>query len=421
MKKAGGSPDILDCSVTAADAGQDQNAQEKVRVLIVDDQPENLLSVEAVLERLGEEIVTASSGHEALRRLLEHDVAVIVLDVMMPDMDGFETAALIRERERSRLTPIIFLTALGMSEEHVFRGYGAGAVDFMAKPFAPEVLRSKVAVFVELHRKTLLLEKRNAELQESIAKFQAAEQEVQKLNRHLERRLEELAALNSEMESFSYSVSHDLRGPLARISGFSRALLEHHAASLNDEGKLYLRRIGAAAEKTTQLVDDLLKLSRLTRAELRLEPVDLSGIARSLAADLESRDPHRRVEIRIAPEALTYGDPNLLRAALANLLENAWKFTGRVENPVIEFGVAFAGGRPIFHVKDNGAGFDMAAADKLFTPFQRLHSSSEFQGTGIGLATVDRIIRRHGGRIWAEAAVDRGAAFYFTLPGKAVI
>lgn len=416
MKVTGGSPGVLERSAAEAIGAPEPPA--KVRVLVVDDQPDNLLSVEAVLERLGEEIVTASSGREALRYLLDDDFAVIVLDVMMPDMDGFETATLIRSRERSRLTPIIFLTALGKSEEHMFHGYSAGAVDFMTKPFVPDVLRSKVAVFVELHRKTLLLQQRNRELQENIAKAQAAEQEVQKLNVYLEHRLDELAALNSELESFSYSVSHDLRGPLARILGFSRALTEQHAGALNDEGKLYLGRIGAAAEKATQLADDLLKLSRLTRAELKLEAVDLSEIVRAIAADLETRDPQRRVEIRIAPQAPAYGDPNLLRAALSNLMENAWKFTGQTEQAVIEFGVEIGDGQPAFYIKDNGAGFDMTEAEKLFTPFQRLHSRSQFEGTGVGLAIVDRVIRRHGGRIWAKAEVDRGAAFYFTLPGK---
>ena len=418
MKTVAGAPGLLDESAPASAGIAAMEPQAKVRILVVDDQPDNLLSVEAVLERLGEEIVTANSGREALRRLLEDDFAVIVLDVMMPEMDGFETAALIRSRERSTLTPIIFLTALGKSEEHVFRGYGAGAVDFMSKPFVPEVLRAKVSIFVELHRKSLQIEQRNRELQDTIARAQAAEQEVQKLNRALERRLADLTAANNELETFSYSVSHDLRGPLARILGFSRALAEQHSSQLNDEGRLYLNRIAAAAEKTTQLVDDLLKLSRLTRAEIRLEPVDLSEMVRAIAGELEGRDPRRQVEVLVAPGARAYGDPNLLRAALSNLMENAWKFTSRTERTVIEFSVNFAEGRPVYCLKDNGAGFDMRDAENLFTPFRRLHSAAQFEGTGIGLATVERIIRRHGGKIWAEAEIDRGAAFYFTLPVK---
>src|SRR5215831_766844 len=185
---------------------------EPVKILLVDDQPDNLLSAEAVLENLGEEVIKAESGREALRYLLDQDFAVIVLDVMMPEMDGFETAALIRQRERSRLTPIIFLTALGRSEEHMLRGYDLGAVDYMTKPFVPEILRSKVSVFVELHRKSLLLahqsallERRNSELQHAIHRSWQAEEEIKALNRHLERQLEELNEVNRELEAFSYS------------------------------------------------------------------------------------------------------------------------------------------------------------------------------------------------------------------------
>jgi signal transduction histidine kinase len=389
---------------------------ERARILVVDDQPDNLLSVEAVLEQLGEEIVTAQSGREALRHLLDGDFAVIVLDVMMPEMDGFETAGLIRSRERSRYTPIIFLTALGKSEAHMFRGYEAGAVDFLGKPYVPEVLRAKVAVFIELHKKTRLIERRNVELEQAIARHRAAELEIQQLNRHLEQHVREVEAVNAELESFSYSVSHDLRGPLARMVGFSRALLEFHGGSLNDEGKLYAGRILAAAEKTTQLVDALLNLSRLTRMQLRKEVVDLSAIVHAIAGELQARNHGRSLEIQVADGVKAYGDPNLLRAALLNLLENAYKYTSRKEHSVIEFGAEHADGQPVFYVRDNGAGFDSQAAEKLFQPFQRLHTNAEFEGTGIGLATVERIIRRHGGRIWAQATVDQGAAFYFTLP-----
>ncbi len=401
--------------------------EERVKVLLVDDQADNLLSAEAVLESLGEEIVKAESGRQALRYLLDDDFAVILLDIMMPGMDGFETAELIRQRERSRTTPIIFLTALGRSEEHIRRGYSLGAVDYILKPFVPEVLRSKVSVFIELSRKSALLkkqaaelERRNSELQQAIARSEAAEREVHALNRHLERRVQELGSLNQELEAFSYSVSHDLRGPLSRIAGFSAALLESYSGALDDTARLYLQRIDTSARRMCDLVDDLLNFSRITRIEMSPQRVELSEMVAAIAAELRGREPGRQVEFAIAPGVRASGDPNLMQAVLRNLLENAWKFTRRQPAASIEFGVLRAPEGPVCFVRDNGAGFDSRDAEKLFVPFRRLHAASDFEGTGIGLATVARIIQRHGGRVWAEAEVERGATFFFTLPSTEV-
>ena len=396
---------------------------QQVKILVVDDQPENLLSAEAVLETLGETVVKAESGREALRHLLDNDFAVILLDVMMPDMDGFETASLIRQRERSRHTPIIFLTALGRSDEHIRRGYDVGAVDYITKPFVPEFLRSKVSVFVELNSKTTelarqstLLERRNKELRHAIERSWQAEEQIKALNQHLEKRLSELGEVNRELEAFSYTVSHDLRGPLSRIAGFSKALLEFHNGQLDEEGRLFLSRIDNSARRMCDLVEELLNFSRLTRVEMNEQPLDLGALVSSLALELASRESGGgKTEFVVQPEVRANGDPGLLRVALLNLLENSWKFTRKHATARIEFGVMDQGGRSVYFVRDDGAGFDMSAAGRLFSPFQRLHKHSEFEGTGIGLATVDRIIRRHGGRIWAEGAVERGAAFYFTL------
>jgi two-component system sensor histidine kinase/response regulator len=393
-----------------------------VKILLVDDQAENLLSAEAVLESLGQQIMKAESGREALRHLLNHDFAVILLDIMMPGMDGFETATLIRQRERSRHTPIIFLTALGRSDEHMRQGYDLGAVDYMMKPFVPEILRSKVSVFVELNRKSQLLEqqselleKRNLDLMQAIHRSQCAEDEIKALNRHLENRLDELAEVNRELEAFSYSVSHDLRGPLSRIAGFSQALRESNADRIDDQGRTYLERIEHSSRRMSTLVEDLLNFSRLTRVEMKLAAVDLSAMVNGLAADLKARDPERAAEFVIAEGVTAWGDPELLRPVMQNLLENAWKFTRKHETARIEFGVTAGDSGPVYYLRDDGAGFDMQQGGRLFNPFQRLHESKEFEGTGIGLATVDRIIRRHGGRIWAESEVERGATFYFTL------
>ncbi len=406
-----------------APAPNPSDGVEPVKILLVDDQPENLLSASAVLESLGQEVIMAESGREALRHLLDHDFAVILLDIMMPEMDGFETAALIRQRERSRLTPIIFLTALGRSEEHILRGYDLGAVDYMSKPFVPAILRSKVSVFVELHRKSTLLsqqsallERRNLELQDAIQRSWQAEEEIKALNRHLERRLNELNEVNRELEAFSYSVSHDLRGPLSRIAGFSQALLEFHAGQLNDEGRVFLQRIDNSARRMCDLVEDLLNFSRLTRVEVQMQEVDLSAMISGLAAELAGRDPGRVADFMVAPGVTAWCDPILIRAAMMNLLENAWKFTRKHATTAIEFGEVAGPEGSVFFLRDDGAGFDMADAARLFSPFQRLHKASEFEGTGIGLATVERIVRRHGGRIWAEGEIEHGATFFFTLP-----
>lgn len=248
-----------------------------------------------------------------------------------------------------------------------------------------------------------------------------AETEILRLNEELEQRVIErtrqLEAANSELEAFAYSVSHDLRAPLRAIDGFSQALLEDYTDQLDAEGRGYLERVRAGSQRMGQLIDDLLKLSRLTRQEMRHELVDLSIIAHEIAVELRELDPDRAVEFIIADQVLAYGDPQLLRVVMNNLLANAWKFTSRTLRSVIEFDSSLSAQSQerVYWIRDNGVGFDMAYADKLFGVFQRLHAHSEFEGTGIGLATVKRIVQRHGGRIWAEAEVNKGATIRFTL------
>ncbi len=239
--------------------------------------------------------------------------------------------------------------------------------------------------------------------------------ELQERNEALRRNAAQLLAANTELDAFAYSVSHDLRAPLRSIDGFSHVLLEDYAAQLDEAGRDSLQRVRAASQRMATLIDDLLKLARVTRSEMRTENVDLSGMAQDIAADLQRGAPDRPVEFAIAPGLGARGDPRLLRVALENLLRNGWKYTGKQPRPRVEFGSVDVNGERAFLVRDNGAGFDMKYADKLFGVFQRLHSAAEFEGTGVGLATVRRIITRHGGRIWAEGAVDRGATFYFTL------
>jgi PAS domain S-box-containing protein len=253
---------------------------------------------------------------------------------------------------------------------------------------------------------------------EDVTQRKTAEENIKKLNENLLRHSLELATANKELEAFSYSVSHDLRAPLRSIDGFGQAILEDYADKLDEQGKDYIKRVRTATQRMGQLIDDLLRLSRLSRAELHLEQIDVSSLARTTAEKLQAMDPSRKVKITIQDKISASGDKKLLEILFENLLGNAWKFTGNTKHPAIEFGEATKNDERVYYIQDNGAGFDMAYADKLFIPFQRLHSVDEFPGTGIGLAIVSRVVHRHGGRIWAESEVGKGATFYFTLLEK---
>ncbi|MBI3147965.1 MAG: hypothetical protein HYZ17_05565 [Betaproteobacteria bacterium] len=249
-----------------------------------------------------------------------------------------------------------------------------------------------------------------------------SEQEVHQLNTELEERVAsrtaELQAVNRELEAFSYSVSHDLRAPLRAIDGFSAILLQSHAEQLDEPSRNLLARIVAAAQRMGRLIDDMLALARVNRSPLHFEHLDLAALARTVAEELAHSQPERQVEFAIAESLPDVADPNLIRVVLENLLGNAWKFTRTRNAARIEFSMAMAAGERVYCVRDNGVGFDMVYADKLFGPFQRLHRPEEFPGTGIGLATVQRLIHRHRGRIWAESRQGHGAAFYFTLDAR---
>jgi signal transduction histidine kinase len=245
------------------------------------------------------------------------------------------------------------------------------------------------------------------------------EEQLRDFNQDLEERIRQrtqsLEAANKELEAFSYSASHDLRAPLRAIDGFGRALLEDYGSSMDATAQNYLRRMCAGASRMSELIDDMLRLSRITRYEMQITDVDMSELAETVTAQLRERHPDRQMDFRVSPGMRVRADPNLLRIVLDNLFDNAWKYTGQVAEARVEFKQISRDHETIYVLRDNGAGFDMRFADKLFGPFQRLHGR-EFEGTGIGLAIVQRVVLRHGGQIWAEAEVGKGASFYFTLP-----
>jgi two-component system sensor histidine kinase/response regulator len=372
--------------------------QSTVNILVVDDDSTKRFALKTILAPLGENVVEASSGADGLRQLLRQEFAVILLDVRMPMMDGFETAELIRQRPRSELTPIIFVTALDQAETDMGKGYDLGAVDFVFAPVVPAILRAKIAVFVELYR---------------------AQQELRRYRSQLEVLVEErttaLTAINRELEAFSYSVSNDLRAPLLAFDGLSQALLDDYGSKLDKKAKDHLQRMRRASQRMRSVFEGLQSLFRLTSGEIHRELLDVTALSKEVVGEIRAGNQARKVKVEIAEGMRASGDKRLVRILLANLLNNAWKFTNTETAPKIAVGTEIVDGESRVYVRDNGVGFDMIYVHRLFGAFQRLHSQSDFEGAGIGLATARRIINRHGGRIWAEGAVGVGATFYFVL------
>lgn len=384
------------------------------RVLAVDDSPTYLEALRATLRDEGYDVIPARSGEEAIELLAVQPVDCILLDLLMPGLSGQETCLRIKAAPSVRDIPLIMLTALD-DRNAMIAGLGAGADDYISKSSESEVLKARVRA--QIRRKQF--EDENRRFREELLRAELEATEARAARELAETRatlIDELERKNRELEAFSYSVSHDLRAPLRSIDGFSQALLEDCAATLDPKHQDYLRRVRAAAQHMGELIDDLLQLSRVGRAEIRRSRVNLSEIARTIVAELRKREPDRRVDVEIEEGLTAEADRGLMRVALDNLFGNAWKFTNGIEQPRVQFLRERTADGPVYVVRDNGAGFDMAHVDKLFRPFQRLHEAREFPGTGIGLATVHRIIDRHGGRVWAEGAVRAGAAIYFSIP-----
>jgi signal transduction histidine kinase len=370
------------------------------RILVADDNADmREYLVRLLSSRWNVEAV--SDGELALASALMDPPDLVVSDVMMPRLDGVGLLRALRANERTSTIPIMLLSARA-GEEAVMSGIETGADDYLVKPFSARELITRVGTHLEMTR----LRRKAADVANELAETRAA-------------LLADLDRKNKELEAFSYSVSHDLRAPLRSIDGFGRILLEEHTGELGEAGRAHLERVRSAAQRMNELIDDLLELSRVERAHVQRESVNVSDLARRIGQMLAQRDPGRAVELVVEDALVAHADPRLLEIVLENLLGNAWKFTGKITSPRVEVRARTEDHGTTFFVRDNGAGFDPVRTDRLFSPFQRLHSTDEFPGTGIGLATVRRIVDRHRGRIWAEGKVDGGATVYFTLAPSA--
>jgi PAS domain S-box-containing protein len=517
--------------------------EEKANILLVDDRADKLLALEAVLNSLNQNVVTARSGKEALRCLLQTEFAVILLDVSMPGMDGFETAALIRKRPATEHTPIIFVTSLNQSENQIARGYQLGAVDYILSPIVPEVLRSKVSVFVELFKRTEEIKRQGERLRQleeaaftrrlneavdrletetkrnrfftmaldmlgignfdgrllqvnsawegvlgytqeelknvhafdlvhpddrpavgervqvlrngapvgyfevrcrckngsyrwvgwTAAAFPAEdlvyifgrdvtqrkvnEQKIESLNTQLQQRVQELTDINDELEAFSYSISHDLRAPLRSMQGFADALLEEQFERLDADGKEYAQRVVNSAKYMDRLLNDLLDYSRLSRADLEREPVNLRDEIAELIHQLDGDIEKSRalIKLDLANETVS-AHPVTLRQMLTNLVGNAIKFVHPNRTPVVKIRSERRGNAVRIWVEDNGIGIAQEHCDRIFRLFERLHTSQTYPGTGIGLALVRKGAERMGGAVGVESELEQGSRFWIELP-----
>lgn len=372
----------VDVCAPAADASQFQGVQARPKILLADDNADMRAYVSHLLAS-DYQVETAADGQAALDRIPAFRPDLLLADAMMPRMDGSALLRAVRADPQTRLLPVILLSARA-GEEAAVEGIEAGANDYLVKPFSARELLARVRTHVDLAQ---------------ARKAWAA---------HLEQ-------TNQELEAFSYSVSHDLRTPLRAIDGFSKALLSRKADQLDDEGRRYLTRVRRATARMSELIDELLNLARVSRAPLQRQTVSLTAAASRIISNLSELNPARRVRCDVAEGVQAHADARLLQIVLENLLQNAWKFTANCDEARISVGRVPGADPATYFVADNGAGFNQSYAHRLFQPFQRLHLEQDYPGNGIGLAIVHRIIRRHGGSIWAEGHENRGATFYFTL------
>jgi two-component system, sensor histidine kinase and response regulator len=399
--KANFSPFSLDGPLLESD-------EEKINILLVDDTPAKLLAHEVLLEELGENIIKASSGRAALEHLLKGEFGVILLDVNMPDMDGFETAALIRQRPKFEHTPILFITGYNTTDIDRVKGYDIGAADYIFLPVIPEVLKAKVRVFVELARKRRIVERQAQALAVQNANQQEQIRTIQDLN-------EKLIAANEELEAFSYSVSHDLRSPLRAMQGYAQALIEDYTGKLEPRGEDYLRRISRAALRLDMLVQDVLAYTQLSRTETKLVTINLEMLLEEIIRDSRALRQTRASVNVLAPLYPVLAHEACLTQCMTNLLENSAKFVPEGQLPEITVRTERLDTAVRIWIEDNGIGIDPKHHERIFQMFGRVHHVNRYEGTGMGLTIVKRVVERMGGAVGVESQLGNGSKFWINL------
>jgi light-regulated signal transduction histidine kinase (bacteriophytochrome) len=407
------------------------------KILLVDDREDNLLSIETILEPDGYTFVKANSGRQALKILLnEYDFAMIMMDVKMPNLNGFETASLIYEREKLKHIPIIFITANNYGDENMYKGYLAGAVDYIYKPINPAVLRAKVAVLIDLYRKNLQLlaqEKKlvaiNKSLELEIQERMASEEKVKQLNRQLLENIASLESANKDLDRFAFMASHDLQEPLRKIRTFSDRLCVKYKDVLDEDGVSNINRIQKAAERMQALITDILTFSKISADKVEFIQSDMNILVNEVLTEMDEDVKKKQATIIVDKLPSLYVNPGLMKPLFQNLVGNALKYSKKNINPVVVIKSEVSAnnntgknGKDIskkycrIFIEDNGIGFDQQYAEEIFGMFKRLHRNAEFEGTGIGLALCKKIVEQHNGFISARSKLNEGSTFIISLP-----
>ena len=406
------------------------------KILLVDDREDNLLVIETIFEPDGYRFVKANSGREALKILLrEFDFALILMDVKMPNLNGFETASLIYERDKLKHIPIIFITANNFGDENLYRGYQAGAIDYIYKPIKPEVLRAKVSVLMDLYRKNrqlLAQEQRlvaiNKSLEMEIKERKASEEKVKHLNRQLLENIASLEQANKDLDRFAFMASHDLQEPLRKIRMFSDRLALKYNDVMDEDGRTNIQRIHKAAERMQNLITDILTFSKISVDTPSFVDADMNGLIGEVLVDLDEEIKTKNGKVIVEKLPTLSVNPSLIKPLFHNLIGNALKYSKKDTDPIVKItsevssqlnGKMSHGVSPKYcriYIQDNGIGFDQKYAEEIFGMFKRLHHNSEFQGTGIGLALCKKIVEQHNGYISARSKLNEGSTFIISLP-----